>query len=57
MYSLGRLAGRQCARFEEHLLVCADCQRRLQEADTFVAAMRAAGASYARKPTVRAVGG
>lgn len=53
-YSLGRLACEEGARFEEHLLVCADCQQRLSESDSYVAAVKAAAVSYARKPNARA---
>lgn len=53
-YSLGRLAGEECARFEEHLLVCPVCQGRLSESDAYVSAAKAAAVSYARKPSARA---
>jgi len=53
-YSLGQLACEECARFEEHLLVCKDCQQRLTESDLYVAAVKAAAVSNARKPNARA---
>ena len=53
-YSLGQLVCEECARFEEHLLICADCQRRLSESDEYVAATKAAALSFARKPNARA---
>jgi len=32
-YSIGRLAERELAKFEEHLLVCESCQARLARED------------------------
>lgn len=52
-YSLGHLACEECCRFEEHLLVCAQCQQRLSDADVYVACVKAAAVSYARKPNAR----
>jgi hypothetical protein len=39
-YSMGTLDEVECARFEEHLLICAVCQERLQQTDDFVGAIR-----------------
>lgn len=39
-YSLGRLPETEVAPIEEHLLVCAACQDRLQATDLFVATIR-----------------
>ena len=39
-YSLGRLAGSDLRRLEEHLLLCPKCQDRLTEVDAYVRAMR-----------------
>lgn len=41
-YSLGRLSEDELARLEEHLLVCAACQERLEATDAFVETMRQA---------------
>jgi len=42
-YSMNRLAGPELAEFEEHLLICEACQKRLAEEDRFRQAMRDAG--------------
>jgi len=42
LYSLGRMEEGQSRPVEEHLLVCEDCRRRVEEFDEFAAAMRAA---------------
>ncbi|MBM3784396.1 MAG: hypothetical protein FJW30_08540 [Acidobacteria bacterium] len=41
-YTMGRLAEPHLADFEEHLLVCERCQRRLSEADGFLVSVRSA---------------
>jgi hypothetical protein len=41
-YTLNQLAGDDLARHEEHLLICESCQAQQTEADTYVAAMKAA---------------
>jgi hypothetical protein len=41
-HALGKARGAKLARIEEHLLVCADCQKRLAELDEFVGAIREA---------------
>jgi hypothetical protein len=43
-YSMNRLAERELAEVEEHLLVCGECRGRLEESDRYVRAMRAAAA-------------
>jgi len=53
-YSLGRLSQQECARFEEHFLLCEACQERLRASDEYVAAARAAGAQLARRGPGRA---
>ena len=40
-YALKRLPEDQAAALEEHLLICAECQDRLQLTDEFIAALRA----------------
>jgi len=39
-YSLGQLSEQDAAPIEEHLLLCAACQNRLQATDLFVATIR-----------------
>jgi hypothetical protein len=41
-YAMGAVPEPEVAPLEEHLLICAACQDRLQAADDYVAAMRAA---------------
>lgn len=41
-YALGRLPDSELPVFEEHLLVCAACQERLEEVDSFTQGMRLA---------------
>lgn len=52
-YALGRLPEGQAAELEEHLLVCALCQDRLQEADEFIAVMREAARQWRQAPPPR----
>lgn len=42
LYSMGRLPEEQLEEFEEHLLVCSNCQDQLTESDRFVRVMREA---------------
>jgi anti-sigma factor RsiW len=39
-YAMGRLAKTSLARFEEHLLLCEECQDRVFEMDAYLAALR-----------------
>jgi hypothetical protein len=39
------LSEQDCAFWEEHLLICADCQDRLVEADEYVRVMKSAAAA------------
>src|SRR5688572_19962240 len=41
-YSMGRLPANDLEAFEEHLLICPECQDRLTESDRFVRTMREA---------------
>ncbi|HEY3443640.1 MAG TPA: zf-HC2 domain-containing protein [Paludibaculum sp.] len=41
-YAMGKLPESEVASLEEHLLICLDCQYRLDAMDEYVAAMRAA---------------
>lgn len=41
-YSLGAMSEEEVAHWEEHLLVCEECQREVAKSDAYVAAMRAA---------------
>ncbi len=43
-YSMGIHPASETGPLEEHLLVCSDCQDRLDARDRFVGAMRAAAA-------------
>jgi len=52
-YSLGSLEQRVVEGLEEHLLVCAECQQRLEEIDAFVGAMRGAARSLEEKEESR----
>lgn len=45
-YSMADLREEEAAGFEEHLLYCERCQRRLAETDAYVAAMRRAAAAF-----------
>lgn len=48
-YALGRLSEPDVAPVEEHLLICAFCQERLQLTDEFIAALREAVAGRKRR--------
>jgi hypothetical protein len=41
-YAMGRLSGSSLVRFEQHLLLCEQCQSSAQQADLYVAVMRSA---------------
>lgn len=41
-YILERLPAAELDEFEEHLLICSDCQERVRESDQFVRSIRAA---------------
>jgi len=45
-YSLRESAEAECARLEEHLLVCTACRRRLEEHDIYVSSMGTAAAEW-----------
>jgi putative zinc finger protein len=45
-YSMGVASEEETARFEEHLLICEACQRRVGESDDQVAAMQGAGLRF-----------
>jgi len=49
-YSMGRLAGPELESFEEHLLICAQCQDNLASADAYVGGIRSAAAEFERQP-------
>lgn len=42
LYALGRLTEERVANVDEHLLICASCRKRLNEAEAFAVAMREA---------------
>lgn len=48
-YSLGKMNEPEAEAFEEHLLLCADCQDRLQEVDEFISAFRVAAGSMGKE--------
>ena len=48
-YALGLMAEEESSEFEEHLLLCSDCQERLAENDAFVKAMQAASVEYVKE--------
>jgi len=45
-YSMGRLAGPELEKFEEHLLICPQCQNNLAAADAYVGGIRSAAAEF-----------
>ena len=52
-YAMGSLTGPQVMELEDHLLMCSDCQTRLEEVDRFVAAMRGAAAELDERDEAR----
>lgn len=48
-YSMAKLEGAELEEVEEHLLLCAECQDRVAEADQFIHAFRAASARMAEE--------
>ncbi len=40
------LSDEDCARWEEHLLICARCQDRVTETDEYVSVMKSAAATF-----------
>ncbi len=53
LYSLGMLAEAETGVLEEHLLICAECQHRLSETDSYVRHMRAAAAKLRSRESTR----
>ena len=49
LYALGRLPALQVERLETHILICADCQDRLVETETYVQAVRDAALQLSRE--------
>jgi hypothetical protein len=49
-YVLGGLDEQEVADVEEHLLVCSTCQARLEEAESFITAMRSAATKLRAEP-------
>jgi hypothetical protein len=45
-YAFDRLAGNDAAGFEEHLLICEECQETLAKTDEYIQVMKAATAAY-----------
>lgn len=52
-YSLGSASEAEAEAFEEHLLVCPECQDRLAEMDVFVRATRLAARNLQERPETR----
>jgi hypothetical protein len=53
-YSMGTLPEGAVGDFEEHLLLCEHCRRRLEEADTYTASMRGAAAELRNRELLAA---
>ena len=51
-YVLGRLPALQVERLETHILICAECQDRLVEAEAYVQAVRDAALELSHEPRV-----
>jgi hypothetical protein len=51
-YAFNRLGDAQAAALEEHILICADCQKNLEDIDEYILLMKTATAEYAARPTV-----
>jgi hypothetical protein len=51
-YALGRLKGPELDDFEAHLLICAECQDQVAEADEFVAGVKRAAATLQREDPI-----
>jgi anti-sigma factor RsiW len=49
-YAMGKLSDQEGASFEEHLLICPTCQKRLAEMDEFLGAARTAMSVLAQAP-------
>jgi len=49
-YSMGRLLEPELEEFEEHVLVCQNCQTRVEAEDAFTEGMRAAGRVLSQSP-------
>jgi hypothetical protein len=49
-YAFNRLGDAQAAALEEHILICADCQKNLEDIDEYILLMKAATAEYAARP-------
>jgi hypothetical protein len=53
LYAFNRMPEPECARLEEHLLVCGRCQSRLSEMDGYIAVMKVAAVQPNKKPPER----
>jgi anti-sigma factor RsiW len=53
-YSRGDVHEGELGRFEEHLLICETCRRRVAQSDVYIGAMRRAAAELRRKKQVGA---
>jgi anti-sigma factor RsiW len=52
-YSMGAMPEEEAAPFEEHLLICETCRRRVDDCDEFVAALKSAAAQLCHPTEVR----
>ena len=48
-YSMGAVSEEECARFDEHLLICEFCRNRVTKSDDYVVAMQGAGLHLRRQ--------
>ncbi len=53
LYAFNRMPEPECARLEEHLLVCGTCQSRLSEIDGYIGVMKVAAVEPRKKPPER----
>lgn len=51
-YTTGDIPEEECARVEEHLLICEECRQRVETDDLYVHAMRGAAAEWRGRPPV-----
>jgi hypothetical protein len=49
-YAFNHLGDAQAAALEEHILICADCQKNLENIDEYILLMKAATSEYAARP-------
>lgn len=52
-FAMDMLSETECACWEEHLLICAHCQDRLEEADEYISVMKSAAEAISRPGPVK----